>query len=62
MTTSDKVTIEVKRGVKVEVREVDHLEGDRVLLATAPKGLKVALQQVDAGAADAAASRITMCG
>jgi len=59
---SEAVTIKVKRGVKVKVEEVDELEGDRVLIAQAPKGLKLAVQQVPAAAGASSLSKITMCG
>lgn len=58
------VTVQVRRGIKVNVEEVDTLEGDRELVAQTPAGLKVAITQ----AADAGLRRtgslpkITMCG
>jgi hypothetical protein len=57
-----EVTIQVTPGVKVNVVEVDSLEGDRQFVAEAPKGLKIAIQQVDAGTVKAAANKVTMCG
>jgi hypothetical protein len=60
--STDTVTIQVKKGVKVQVQEVDHLEGDRVLVAQAPKGLKLAVRQVEAGVASASLPTMTMCG
>ena len=62
MGQGDAVTIKVKRGVKVNVHEVDELEGDRVLVAQAPKGLKLAVQQVPAEQGATSLSKITMCG
>lgn len=65
MGASDVVTIKVKRGIKVEVHEVDKLEGDRVLVAEAPKGLKIAVHQVSdakAPASPGGITKITMCG
>lgn len=59
---TDTVTIQVKKGIKVNVMEVDQLEGDRVLIAEAPKGLKLAIRQVEAGSNTASPSKITMCG
>jgi hypothetical protein len=58
----DTVTIQVKKGVKVQVKEVDHLEGDRVFIAEAPRGLKLAIKQVDAGQNMSSPSKLTMCG
>lgn len=59
---SKSVTIQVRRGLKVDVKEVDSLEGDRELIAEAPAGLKIAVQQVGAGDLRASPSKITMCG
>jgi len=56
------VTIQVRRGVKVDVQEVDELEGDRELIAEAPAGLKIAIQQVNASDVGGSPSKITMCG
>jgi hypothetical protein len=56
------VTIQVRRGVKVDVQEVDSLDGDRELIAEAPAGLKIAVQQVGGGDLRASPSKITMCG
>lgn len=62
MSTENVVTIKVVRGIKVDVQEVDRLDGDRELIAEAPKGLKIAFQQVPAASERAAISKITMCG
>lgn len=62
MGHSEAVTIKVKRGVKVDVHEVDHLEDDRVLIAEAPKGLKIAVRQVPTEVGATSLSKITMCG
>jgi hypothetical protein len=59
---ADTVTIQVKKGVKVHVTEVDQLEGDRVFVAEAPKGLKLAIRQVDAGSSVSSPSKVTLCG
>jgi hypothetical protein len=62
MTAADTVVIHVKKGVKVEVKEVEKLEGDRVFVAEAPTGLKLMIKRAEAGAVTASASKITMCG
>lgn len=57
----ETVTIQVKKGVTVQVTEVDQLEDDRVLVAEAPKGLKLTIKQVEAGKI-ASPTKVTMCG
>jgi hypothetical protein len=57
----DAISIKVKRGTKVDIKEVDTLEGDRELVAETPKNLKVAIHRVEPGGAGSA-STITMCG
>jgi hypothetical protein len=58
------VTVQVRRGIRVNVEEVDTLEGDRELVAQAPAGLKVAITQVAGTDLRGAGSpaKITMCG
>jgi hypothetical protein len=59
---AETVTIKVKKGVEVHVTEVDELEGDRVFVAEAPKGLKLAIKQVEASTNVSSPSKLTMCG
>lgn len=61
MSAQNEVTIQVKRGTKVKVEEVDRIEGDRSLVAVAPKSLKLAIKRVE-GTNPSSASMITMCG
>lgn len=62
MVEAEEITIQVKRGIKVVVKEVEALEGDRALVALAPAGLKLSIERVEGRLAPASASKITMCG
>ncbi len=62
MQDEQSITIQVKKGFKVNVREVEDLEEDRQIVAEAPPGLKIAVKQVGLSDARGSASKITMCG
>ena len=62
MKTEKSMTIQVRRGIRVNVQEVDTLEGDREIVAEAPPGLKIAVRQAPSKAVGGSINKITMCG
>jgi hypothetical protein len=67
----DAITVRVRKGVRVNIEEVDdvgagtdgRVQGDRDALVALPLDLKVAMQRLPAGSESAErAVMITMCG